>query len=308
MSWFKSFGKKRGIVSVEVMASGLGIVVKGREQNNESLDMVTMIESDAKVDQLTQLTEFVVKHNLSDMPCYVVLPNTDYQLLLVEAPDVEDNELRSAMRWKVKDLLSMPLEKAVLDVFPMPADGNRTGKKMVYVVASNLDHIQKCINLINESGLALESIEIEEMALRNLSLLKSADEESRGVAMVRVVEGGGSVSLYRAGNLYLSRQFTLNYSGGLLDDLPGDVLALEVQRSLDYYERQMGLAPPSGLYIFGENITEDKVTTDIKRSLTVPTQYFDIHNELNSKEDIDEGLLHLCVAAVGGVLREGIVQ
>jgi len=46
----------------------------------------------------------------------------DYNLHLVEAPNVEPEELCPAVRWKIKDLLDMKVEDAAIDTFPVPDD------------------------------------------------------------------------------------------------------------------------------------------------------------------------------------------
>ena len=301
MRWLQQLGKKPGQVGIEMLASGFGIAV--RPSDNQGLQHVAMIQSDPDISPQSQLNEFVQKHGLAKRSCYVVLPADAYQMVLIEAPDVPDNELREAVRWKAKDVLTIPVEQAAIEVFDLPKDGSRSGKRMVYVVAAEMAKIKAWVTMIREAGLELESIEIEEMALRNLSLLESLRASDRGAAIVRLVEGGGGVSFFRDGNLYLSRQFSINYGGGLLDDLPVDTLGLEVQRSLDYYERQMGMAPPSVLYICGENISEDKISVELKRSLTVPVEFMDLKSLLDATESVDEGMLHLCIGAVGGAYR-----
>lgn len=200
----------------------------------------------------------------------------------------------------------MPLENAVVDVFQLPADGVRGSKRMVYVVVAELNRIKSLIEMVRESELELEAIDIGEMALRNLSLLQDEGADARGVGFARITEGSGTVSLYRDGNLYLSRQFQLNYRGGLLDELPIDSLILEFQRSLDYYERQMGQAPPGVMYLCGTNVSQDKVTQELSRALSVPLRYLDIENYFQFGDSTEKDLSHVCIGALGGALRNRV--
>src|SRR5687768_6611414 len=48
--------------------------------------------------------------------CLSVLPSTDYQLLLVDAPNVPAPELKAAVRWKLKDMLDYHVDDATIDV------------------------------------------------------------------------------------------------------------------------------------------------------------------------------------------------
>ncbi|MFL0799984.1 MAG: hypothetical protein K6L80_06030 [Agarilytica sp.] len=309
MEWLDRVSAKKGVVGIEVLPEGLAVAAKGCFGKSSDVDLLQMIRLEDETTNLQkELDHFVHKHKISKRLCHIVLTPKDYQLLLVEAPEVPDEDLREAIRWKIKDLITMPVEKAVVDVFPLPADANKTAKRMVYAVVSNLERIQALIDLVNESGLTLSSIDIGEMAMRNVSCVVAESLQERGVGIVRISEGEGVVSLYKEGNLYLSRQFKLNYSGGLLDELPVDALALEVQRSLDYYERQMGMAPPAALYICGESVTEDKITVELTRSLTVPTKFLSPTESMTFDDDTDEGMMQVCLGALGGVYREDVLQ
>src|SRR5579859_7031424 len=73
---------------------------------------------------------------LPRLPVSTVLTPEDYQLALVEAPEVPPAELRAAMRWRLKDSIDFRVEDAVIDVFDIP-DQNRGGNgRMVYAVAA----------------------------------------------------------------------------------------------------------------------------------------------------------------------------
>lgn len=161
--------------------------------------------------------------------------------------------------------------------------------------------------MVADAGLKLKSIDIPELALRNVSLLKEEGKTgSRGIALVRIGAGAGNVSLYQQGNLYLSRSFQINYNGGLLDEIPADSLMLEIQRSLDYYERQMGQRLPAALYMFGENISEDKVTEDMRRGVSSSVKVLEL-NELHTDNDaFAVELIAPCMAAIGASLRGAV--
>lgn len=302
MDLFAKFTKPKGIVGLEFGASYVGFAV--REPNGE-MSHVAALEPDSTQpsdsDWSRLVTDFVQKHDLQKRQCNIVLPAEDYQIMLVERPDVPDDELSEAVKWRVKDLISSPVESVVIDVFELPNDANKAGKSMLYAVVADRQRVQHFINLSADSGLKLNSIDIEVLALRNLTLLK---DTQRGAAVVRIRPGAGDVSIYRDGNLYLSRHFNLDFSGGLLDDLPEDALALEVQRSFDYVERQMGQVPPGVLFICGEGIGPEKITDSFQRSLPCPVQFFDVSNEIGLAENtVDESILQLCISAVGAVYR-----
>lgn len=271
------------------------------------LTHATMFEGTPETSLQEQLSHFVEKHGFEQYPCIAVLSSHQYQLLLVERPPVEDAELRDAIKWKVKDLIAHDLSDTVMDAFALPVDGVKTGKPMSFVVAADKNKIAQLVDTIQEADLNLKRIEIEEMALRNLGLLKVSSATQAGIAIVRIYEGGGTVNLFREGNLYLSRQFKLHYQAGLLDDIPAEALSLEIQRSLDYYERHMGLAPPIAVYLCGENVSADKVTEGIERGTTVPVKFLDLSERFQVPDECDDSMMQLCIGAIGGLCRTGEV-
>ncbi len=251
----------------------------------------------------TVLKDWVQSEKLSGSRVNVVLAPADYQILLVEPPDVPDHELKEAIRWRLKDLLSIPVDQAVLDVFALPEDGFRGNKKMVYVVAVDRKVVERVCNTIAFAGLTLCAIDISELAIRNVVLSLLGEEQiDRGVAVARLAEGVGSVYLYRQGNMYLVRNFRLDYKAGLLDDLPEEAIALELQRSVDYYERQMGQAPPSNVFIYGDNVIESKIGEILKSSFAAPVNLL-YPKALTKQEQMDDAFLQQCLGALGGALR-----
>lgn len=273
------------------------------------LKSVKIFDETATQDDQTQaLKDWVLANELKNTACNITLGQGDYQLLLTEAPEVPEAEMRDAVRWKVKDLSAFPLENSALDIFFLPGDGAKSGKKMVYVVLTEISKVKQLISMVQQAGLRLGAIEISELSLRNLSLLKPEGQaEGRGIGLVQLNQGKAIIYLYRSGNLYLSRQFNLDYSGGLLEEIPVDSFLLEVQRSLDYYERQMGQSPPSVVYVCGENISEDKINQNIRRGLSVPADYLNLESLFEMDEDVEPELVQECVAALGTAIREQVV-
>lgn len=244
----------------------------------------------------------LIKLGLQRVPGNLVMPAGNYQLILGEAPKVPQEELAEALRWRVKDLVQFPIAEAIIDGFFLPEDSARAGNRMAYAVVAQHKQVEAQVNLARATGLELKNIDISELVLRNLA--ETCCDTKRGVAIVKLQQGGGSLQIIRDGNLYLSRQFSLAYNAGLLDDLPGDSLVLELQRSLDYFERQMRQVPPSHVYLCGENVTADKITPEIRNSVAVSINLLNLNNGLQIADGIPEHRLSLCLHAIGAALRQ----
>lgn len=306
MVGFPRFKRPGGVIGLELHPDGMAVVACSASANAPSARQMEFLRYEKGTEDRNLLKQWVARHKYDNYQCNVVLAQDNYQILLVEPPDVPPEELRSAIRWRLKDLISIPLEQAVIDVFALPDDGVRANKKMVYVVASDRNRIDAVIRMVKDSGLRLNAIDIGELALRNIAIRLIRDENNidRGVAVARLRPGNGSLYIYRKSSMYLARNFTLGYNGGLLDDIPVDALALELQRSVDYFERQMGQAPPSSIFVCGENISEEKVNANLKSSLGIKIEYLDPANAITIEGSADGELLQICVGALGGAMRQ----
>jgi MSHA biogenesis protein MshI len=302
---WRLFKKNPAVVGIELLADGMAVVAQHWEDGMPKVSCMDFLRYADGSTPENLLKHWVTHNQLTHAQCYVVMGAEHYQILLVEPPDVPAADLRNAIRWRLKDLISIPLNQATIDVFSLPEDGVRSNKKMVYVVAAQEANVRQAIETVARAGLELVAIDIGELAMRNIANRLICDGSSdRGVAVARIRRGGGSVYIFKNGNMYLARSFNLDYKGGLLDSLPEESLALELQRSVDYYERQMGQAPPTVIYICGENIIEDKLGSALTSKLAVRVQMLDPAAVVILDGDVDAGLSQRCVGALGGSMRQ----
>ncbi len=177
----------------------------------------------------------------------LVLSMEQYQVFQMERPaGVEDSELADALKWKLRDLLEFSPSDAIADVFPFPADAARGRGELVNVVAARKSLLRELVDLLQQSGLKPGRIDIAELALRNL--VARLDPDNKGAAIVHLRENYGQMIICRGQTLYLSRRLDVSASGlrdAARQESVVQALALEMQRSLDYYESQMGQVPPA---------------------------------------------------------------
>lgn len=174
--------------------------------------------------------------------CGTVLSAGEYQMLAVEAPAVPADELKTAMRWKLKDMLDFPVDQATIDVLAVPVEKSGGGRATtMFAVAARNSVIEARQTLFVDAGWPLSVIDIPEMAQRNFSAMLEA--EQRGVAMLSFNADGGLLTVTFQGALYLSRRIDVTLEQ-LLDadherkQVCFDKITLELQRSLDHFERQ----------------------------------------------------------------------
>jgi MSHA biogenesis protein MshI len=173
--------------------------------------------------------------------CTTLLKPQDYNILLVEAPAVRPEELKAAMRWRIKDMLDYHVDDATIDVLdvPVPAAAGQRAHYM-YTVAARNDTIRATLERFAAAGIPLAVIDIPDTAQRNLAV--RLESEQRAVAALTFDAQGGLMTVSFAGELYLSRRLDVtapelaNGTGEARERMLDRVLT-ETQRSLDSCER-----------------------------------------------------------------------
>lgn len=286
---------RQGVLSLEVRVDGLAwSYSSGRAVSHGFLE-------GPSARRQAMLDELVRQHDWSGARARLILPMDQYQVFQLDRPDaIADDELADALRWKLKDLLEYSPAEAVCDVFPFPQDASRGRGELINVVAARKSLAGELVKLVENAGLELERIDIAELALRNLAA--SLDTSGNGVALVHLREHYGQMVICRGESLYLSRKLDVS-SESLRDAAQQDSavqsLALEIQRSLDYFESQLGQIPPRRIYL----VARDNVmplAPMLSSYVAVSVESFDA-----TEMGLDESLDSRCLPAWGGALAVG---
>ncbi len=229
----------------------------------------------------TALQAFCEQHQISDPACTVVLPASDYQMLLVEAPPVDQEELAAALQWKIKDLLQTSVEDSVVDGFLLPEDAYRGRQKMAYAVATSRSDLQRLVDKINDSGAEVDRVEVPELVLLRMINDLGHDEHAEMVIVVGRQRGFLAVIADKA--IYLSRSFDMGDqalgSGGadaFASNGPIDNFILEMQRSRDYFESQIGKGVVGRILLAPLNSDETALINAIADRLGASVEMMDV--------------------------------
>ncbi len=256
----------------------------------------------------------LVKHaHLAKSRCMVVVAPNEYQLIQVESPNVPEAEVKQAVRWKLKDMLAFPLEQATIDVLDIPPDRHSPGRgHYMYAVAARNESIKRYMDHAEQADVDLEVIDIPELAQRNIA--KLLEEEGRGVALLSFNEDGGLLTFSSGGELYHARQVEINAYQLAAADVEQrtynfERLVLELQRSLDNFERQFSYVSVTRLVIgpmAGQSVLEEY----LKENLYVKVESLnlaDVMNVTGVEALEDPAMQSKCFYALGAALREEAV-
>ena len=310
------------------------------------------------------LKPFVEQAGAEGAPAATLLYRSEINLILTEAPDVDRNEWREALKWRVRDLLDFPVERAVIDAFPVGLEAPGEGPQ-AFVVAARSDRVRNRVTAAHAAGLDLRYVDIPDMAHRNLARL--LPEPAYGTCLVILDEQSPLISITKGGELCFSRQVGMDIGeelgrlaselgvdadearrqrveeglaaaavsdGGQLagpepeelaleEELAGgtdagppqaltdfaDRLALEIQRSLDYYDSRFRQAAIQKIYLGGEGARIQGLEAYLEEALGIEFEFFHPLDHMEADGGIAQQRqevgfpIHEGVLAIGAGLR-----
>jgi len=301
--WKKGRGRDSDVLGVEISPEGVAIArLAGATGDLNAFDF----QSCAPGDWPICLDALVDYHKLAGADCYVSLHSAFYNMLLVDAPDVNDAELSDAVRWRVKDLISQSLDDVVVEVFRLPPEAYRGRMNMVYASIVERNVVKSIIEVVAEADLNLQSIGINDLSVcqygKGLSGVRDV-----GLAFVTLGQQGGVINLTENGLLYLSRSIDIGLEGLSVGTVVGelaldagsrtDALALDIQRSLDYYESQLGKSGIGKVIFMPTADMLTQVVEDLRGKVSADLQILDLTTEFSVAEE-KSGVLNACFNAM----------
>lgn len=307
MRLFNRARNKDGWLSITVARDG--VMVTAVDRIAAAKPQVRLAAFLAGQDSIESIDKAAREGQAASRHIVTLLAGGEYQILNVEAPNVPREEMKTAIRWRLKDILDFPAAEAIIDVLDIPLDANSRAQQSIFAVAARNTVIQPRQKLFLDAKVDLHAIDIPEMAQRNVSAM--LEPEGRGVAMLSFGEDGGLLTVSYRGELYLSRRFDVTLAQLLEPDHERkhqsfDKITLELQRSLDHFERQysfisiaklvLGPSPVSGLDEYlSSNLYTPVETLDL-------ATLFDLSR---TPELADKAQQQRFFLAIGAALREG---
>jgi MSHA biogenesis protein MshI len=263
-----------------------------------------------------------------------LLDPSDYQILKVDTPNVPQEELKSAARWQIKEMVDVDVADLTLDVMHVGGDVDRPQRQLFVVAARNT-----AIKALTDGAAGISDqigiVDIWETALRNLlaAQTRADDLATRACAAVHIDERHCLLVVCAGDELFYTRR--LEGDPGLLARARGEQpqaglselplgfeyqpggafdastsqespLVVELQRSIDVWERSWPELPLARLYVVtAEHGAE--VATLIQRELGQRTVALDPLAAFAANAPAPEGeatpALAACLPLLGAALR-----
>lgn len=221
----------------------------------------------------TQTREAFLKRVRGILPAarrsLLVLGADDYHIVQLEAPNVPEAELRSAVRWRAMEFLPGSPHDYTLDVLGVAGPGEGAGK--VIAVAAHNDLMRARMLDCDALGVTLEVIDVGETAQRNLlHAALAAEAAPPAVAGALVAHAGRALVVISVrGELHFFRRFEFNSDlvavpvGEAQPEMMGEGAVTEtagrsltqLQRSLDLWDDSYPHLPLETLRVHAGEIT-----------------------------------------------------
>lgn len=255
------------------------------------------------------LEKMVKEHGLGSYKGSFLLNPGAYQMLVVEAPNVPAAELKTAVRWRIKDMLDFSVDDATVDVLEIPADKNaQSRKRSLYTVAARNEVIRKCMADFDAARLPVSVIDIPELAQRNIASL--LEDKDRGLALLSFDENGGLLTFTFDGELYSSRHIDVPLSQLSQADSEQrqrhyDRITLELQRSMDSFERQFSFITINKLVI-APLPAEVNLEAYLASNLYLPVSTLDMDEifDFSTVSGVGPAQRMQCFLTLGAALRD----
>jgi len=276
------------------------------------------------------LKKIIQDNKLEGSSIFTTLLTSDYNLEMLEKPEVAENELRQAVRWKIKDSLPFDVSNAIVDVFEIPDQKERGRTPLVYVVAAEKKLVKQRIQFLEEQDLEIESIDIAELAMRNIAAL--LPEDPQGVALLKLDGAKGLMTLTQDSSLYLTRNIDVGFSAistanSILGETPIesdgltleqgispdqqrtlDAVVLEVQRSLDYYESHFAKPAINSLVLAPLPFEIPGVVNHLAAALGLQVRILDLNTVLDTASPMSQEMQANCFFAIGAALKQSAAE
>lgn len=293
---------------------------------------------------------------LKGLRAHIMLRLDQYQFLQIDAPSVPPEELRSAARYQVRELVDSHLDDITLDVMRL-GDGQEKGQAHLFVVAAKNAVVRDAMALADALNWDVSVIDVQETAQRNLQSLLAQSEGrlDRATAALVLTDGRQALLTISANEeLYYTRRLELpegfmamawghgeaagesdgytpvgeyvpDYSvGGVAygndyseargarasvagsaaqaDNERAQRLVVEVQRSLDLWERSWTQLPLAGVRVFA-GARSQELADWLGREMGQTVGVLDVAPQLKGLPPADTADAAYCLPLAGVLLR-----
>ena len=263
------------------------------QQENSAASRCQQIE-DLHGDYEKALNNFAQKQKVQGQ-CQLVLSAAHYQIIQVDKPDVPEEEITGALKWQIKELVTYAPEDMVLDYFYAPKQPDGTEK--LYVICTSLTILKPLVDHLINDDITLSTITVEEFAFARLlpfsddAQLLLCQQPSEEIFIIIVKQGRICFHRRLRGFAEIANKSEEELAFGSIDSL-----SLEIQKSTDYFERQLKQSVIKSIKVIIPIACEDHLVNKLAANTHLKVSTLDLPEEFSSSRDM--------AAAIGATMND----
>lgn len=229
-------------VGVSVSATELHVTAINFGGSDYVLSSVASVPFDSRKPLETQLSDALRDFDKETCRVSVVLPQEMYHMVQVDKPELPEEDITTALPWTLGELVPFDSSNIVLDYIDYPVQ-TRTGGKKIDVFAAEKSSLSALVqSLSKKKEVKLTHIHAKEV----LATEMVPDDDYARLLIIQEPNSEPFLMIVRSRAIWLSRRlrgFVKKSTGQ--EDLAqlSDMLGLEIQRSMDFYESQLKQPP-----------------------------------------------------------------
>ncbi|MBT0665632.1 type IV pilus assembly protein PilM [Geobacter pelophilus] len=230
-------------------------------------------------------------------------------------PAMPPEELEEQIQWEAEQYIPFDVNDVNIDFQLLAQDENDLSKMNVLLVASKKDIINDYTTVFSEAGLKLVVMDVDSFAVQNIFEFNYDTDPDEVYALINVgasimniniVRGGISLftrDVQMGGNLYteeIQKQFALSRDDAERVKLTGDIqeperlsdvidrindtLAIEIRRSLDFYNSNASDGKISKVFLSGGCSKTSKLAEAVSERLGMPVEILNPFQKIKFSE------------------------
>lgn len=270
-------------LGVQFTHNGVRVALTNVAERKKTLLDVAFHEANEWGQQKAFLEKKIADFNLHQTPTTVLIPQSDYQIFLIEQALVPGEEKREAVRWRIAEYIDFPVEEAVVDYLEVPQKNKEATMALTYVIVTRKSIIDGYVKNIKTLGLNLAAIDICQSALREIAF--QLDDADAGQALLHIEETKSYIILFKQRTMYMMRDIDLGYHH-IKEATELHDLALEIQRSIDYCSSNLKNAGISRIVLTPLPERKTELLSCLSNILGLPVRVISYSEFMNDSENL----------------------
>ena len=257
----------------------------------------------------------------------------------ISLPAMPLDELEEQLQWEAEQYIPFDINDVYIDFQILPQDDNDPSRMSLLLIASKKDIINDYVAVFAEAGVKLVVMDVDAFAVQNAYELNNEYSSEEVVALVNIGASMMNLNIIRYGTSLFTRdvqmggslfteeiQKQLGVSGEEAERIKvsgsypnstrfeevmlktSEMVALEIRRSLDFYNSTAGEGKIGKIYLSGGGAKVQMLSGVVSQMLGVPVEVLNPLSRINySEKDFDPGYLQaigpLMTVAVGLATR-----